>query len=151
MKGVPMSVDIRRVAHWTLVGPLIGAALASPILWYLGSPFDHSWRSYDAFLVAFFLAYLIGIPPALLTGAVTAAVDSMGVDVKRRRLIAVATGTLSSTYLAWLVLWEELATDPSWGNKIAFFTLLAFSALLGVISTCGVLALENRRSRRELV
>jgi hypothetical protein len=151
MKGVPMNGVIRRAAHWALVGPLIGAALASPILWYFGSPFDHSWRSYDTFLVVLFLAYLIGIPPALLTGAVTAAVDSMGVHVKRRRLVSVATGMLSSTYLAWLVLWDELGKDPSSVDKIAFFALLAFSALLGVISTCGVLALETRRSRRELV
>jgi hypothetical protein len=141
-----MTAIVRRVALWAIVGPLIGAVLASPILWYLGSPFDRSWHSVETFLFGFASAYLIGIPPALLTGAVTAVVEVQVSEIIQRRFISVATGALSSTYLFWLVIWDETSKYISVRSWLPLFTLLV---LIGVISTRGMLALERRSSIRK--
>ena len=141
-----MTAIVRRVALWAIVGPLIGAVLASPMLWYLGSPFDRSWHSVDTFLFGFASAYLIGIPPALLTGAVTAVVEGQVSEIIQRRFISVATGALSSTYLVWVVVWDTTSKDSSMQSWLPLFTLLV---LIGVISTCGMLALERRSPIRK--
>jgi hypothetical protein len=141
-----MTAIVRRVALWAIVGPLIGAVLASPMLWYLGSPFDRSWHSVDTFLFGFASAYLIGIPPALLTGAVTAVVESQVSGMIQRRFISIATGALSSTYLFWLVIWDETSKDISVRSWLPLFIFLVS---IGAISTCGVLELAYRRLKAD--
>jgi hypothetical protein len=117
----------------------------APLIWSLGSPFDHGPRSFARLLFTLPIAYLIGVLPALATGAAYRFMHARAVRPGRMRLGVVLIGAGSSTYLVWIGLTAELLD-----GKFSVEVLLAavFFLIPGTVATLVLLALETLLARR---
>jgi len=135
----------RQLLRWTLLGPLIGTVLMSPLIWLMGSPFDRGPRSFALLLYTLPIAYLIGVLPALATGAAYRFMHARADRPRLMRPSVVLIGAGSSTYLVWIGLTAELLD-----GKFSLETLPVAVLFLipGAVATLVLLALENRLARR---
>ena len=140
--GTILKTSLQQILRWTHIGPLIGVTLASPVIWYFASPFDHTWRSLEDLAIALPIAYLIGIPAALVTGSLIQVVRKTVVESKRQYFLSVAIGALASTYLVWTILLGETLSTFFNYNWLPSVVLLS---LIGAISTSVMLYLDKRR------
>ena len=135
-----------QVLRWGLLGPLIGTVLMAPLIWSLGSPFDHGPRSFLMLLYALPIAYLIGIPPALVTGAAYRVMQARALRPRWMRLGVVLIGAGSSTYVVWVGVTVELLNSKF---SAEFLPVAVFLLIPGAFATLVLLALEHRTTRRE--
>ena len=116
---------------WTLMGSLIGTLLLSPLVWYFGSPFDHSLRSLATLVVTLPITYLLGIPPAFITGYVHRRLRQRNKDRGSDQIKLMMTGAFSSPYLLWFFLADAIAEERfNWNwvpSAIVFLLVGAFS------------------------
>lgn len=134
------------VLRWTFLGALIGTLLASPVVWYFGSPFDHSLRSIGSLIISLPLAYLIGLPPAFVTGVSYQFARHTDMTVRTRWALTISIGSLSSTYLIWIVTLQQPYFHGDF--DVASLVVWLFFILVGGITTAILLRGEPLRSSR---
>ena len=117
----------------------------SPLIWLMGSPFDRGPRSFALLLYTLPIAYLIGVLPALATGAAYRFMHARANRPRFMRQSVVLIGAGSSTYLVWIGLTAELLD-----GKFSLETLpvAVLFLITGAVATLVLLALENRPARR---
>jgi hypothetical protein len=114
------------------MGSLIGTLLLSPLAWYLGSPFDHSLRSLATLVVTLPITYLLGIPPAFITGYVHRRLRQRNKDRGSDQIKVMMTGAFSSTYLLWFFLADAITDERfNWNWVPSAIVIL----LVGAFST----------------
>jgi hypothetical protein len=121
--------------------------LASPIIWYAASLFDHplSIDAVERLMFAMPIAYLLGTPAALLTGLAYAAIQKCVKALRAQRISVVVVGAFSSTYLVWLALLDRIGETT---YNLSWVPSVIFLMIIGALSTTGLLIMERRRTKR---
>jgi hypothetical protein len=131
--------------HWTSIGALIGTVLVSPVAWFLGSPFDHSLRSLSLLLYTIPITYLIGLPPAFMTGLACRFIFSQTMPTLAKDICIVLIGAISSTYLIWILLLYEFSRgELAW--ELLYFNVLF--VIVGGLSTITTLFITRHETNR---
>lgn len=142
-------LKVRQVIRWTFIGPLFGVALASPLIWYFASPFDHSLsvKAFWMYLIALPFAYMFGLPAALMTGLAYLTIRKRVSEVKAQHIQIIAAGACSSTYLVWLALLSRVG-DSAYTYTWDWIPSALFLMIIGGLSTLCLLLIERNTTSK---